>query len=211
MKMVVTLGSKILVCAGAIAFTVAVGLIYKDWRPMGYLFVALALILFASTVHWYFDRRLPERKGKVLKRPGKDDLLIDVRCLKHIYGNAPIYIDVNGIRAAKIYRGNTLRIPVPAGECDISVYRFKGDDDTAKEVFAEGSALYIWMEFSKEIMSAFRFKALKADEAFDDAEIKEAYEEFDANMRSFCRLALLVGTPSMIFFIIHTFELFILV
>jgi len=192
------LDKVMLVCALFIAFTIVYGIIKDNWKPICYLFLIIILITMAYNIYGYFDDRLPKKDGKVLKKCCQGDVIVHFHGTKYIYGNKPVYVDVDGVCVASLYRNGTLPVPLSSGTSHISVYRDPRNKCTVQYFLEEGLSIFLW---SEGIPPTYLTAVVKGGEEFNDLEIKKAYEKMSKHLKKMYLESLLWGFIGFISFL----------
>ncbi|MDR0508255.1 MAG: hypothetical protein LBG63_00275 [Candidatus Methanoplasma sp.] len=170
---------NIILFAVCIAFVAAVmvGIIYSNWAPLFYLVLILCLILFLQNIYncledW-LEKYLPLNPKLPTPPNGKDN--IEVICTKYLCGNGPIYIDLNGEKIGKVYRGRSTSALFPEGLNQISAYRNKDMKVLEEMIVQNGGSLMIWSD--NAIPPTFHATFLSNDEKFDEESQIQSYKK----------------------------------
>jgi len=164
-------------------FAAAYGLATGEWRPLIYVPVIALFALVIFNLYWLAEDRLERYlplKPK-LSSPPNGKVSVEIACTRHLAGNSPIYIDLNGVRIGKIYRGRSACILLPEGRIRISAYRDKKEAIVEEGIVENGTSLMVWDENS--LVSKFHVTFLERDEEFNEEEVTASYKKVRKTLR----------------------------
>jgi hypothetical protein len=203
-------GDAIIVIAiAAVIATAIYGATRDDWMPFCYLILIICLILFLYNIYSlledYLEKYLPTKPK--ISCPTNGKIKVEIICTWYLFGNGPIYLDVNGIKIGKTYRNKTASVFLPEGMNNISAYRDKKEMIIEEGNIKNGVTLMIWSE--NNIPPKYHVTFLEEGEVFNDTEIINSYKKLRKNINFLTYEIIpfgIIGLASMIWAIVFFFD-----
>ena len=180
----------IVLCLATVLASVAFGIIVGNWAPLVYCFIILVL---AWTTLQFTDllKNVPFRNSKVYRKAEEGNVLVDFHCSEHVFGYTPFFVDIAGVRVARIYHGDSVSVPLLLGSEDVTIHLA---DDTKHKIdrISNDMTVHLWVNYGTgdeyiqvKTFCTKRGGNINGDGEYDEGRVKESFEARRKMLRGF--------------------------